>query len=126
MEVRFLGHACFELSNGDTRVLIDPFLSGNPKAAVSAEDVNPTAILLTHGHGDHFGDTVEIAKRTGAPVLAIVEIARERLVTQIVLGQPVRSRWEELLRGSIINRLLRLSTDIDIHLVPRTDNAADE
>jgi L-ascorbate metabolism protein UlaG (beta-lactamase superfamily) len=77
MEVRFLGHACFELSDGDTRVLIDPFLSGNPKAAVSADDVNPSAILLTHGHGDHFGDTVEIAKRTGAPVLAIVEVANE-------------------------------------------------
>ncbi len=77
MEVRFLGHACFELSDGDTNVLIDPFLSGNPRAAVSAEDVNPTAILLTHGHGDHFGDTVEIAKRTGAPVVAIVEIAHE-------------------------------------------------
>jgi two-component system sensor histidine kinase KdpD len=56
----------------------------------------------------------------------LVEIARERQVTQIVLGQPVRSRWEELIRGSIINRLLRLSTDIDIHLVPRTDNAPDE
>ncbi|HTX30897.1 MAG TPA: metal-dependent hydrolase [Solirubrobacteraceae bacterium] len=77
MEVRFLGHACFELSDGDTRVLIDPFLTGNPKAAVAADDVNPSAILLTHGHGDHFGDTVEIAKRTGAPVVAIVEIARE-------------------------------------------------
>jgi L-ascorbate metabolism protein UlaG (beta-lactamase superfamily) len=77
MEVRFLGHACFELSDGNTNVLIDPYLSGNPKAAVSAEDVNPSVILLTHGHGDHFGDTVDIAKRTGAPVLAIVEIAGE-------------------------------------------------
>jgi L-ascorbate metabolism protein UlaG (beta-lactamase superfamily) len=77
MEIRFLGHACFELSDGDTRVLIDPFLSGNPKAAATAEEVNPSAILLTHGHGDHFGDTVEIAKRTGAPVVAIVEIANE-------------------------------------------------
>jgi L-ascorbate metabolism protein UlaG (beta-lactamase superfamily) len=77
MDVRFLGHACFELSDGDTRVLIDPFLSGNPKAAVAAGDVNPSAILLTHGHGDHFGDTVDIAKRTGAPVVAIVEIANE-------------------------------------------------
>ena len=77
MEVRFLGHACFELSDGDTRVLIDPFLTGNPRAAIAAEDVNPNAILLTHGHGDHVGDTVEIAKRTGAPVLAIVEIANE-------------------------------------------------
>ena len=77
MDVRFLGHACFELSDGDTRVLIDPFLTGNPKAAVAAADVDPTVILLTHGHGDHFGDTVEIAKRTGAPVVAIVEIADE-------------------------------------------------
>ncbi|MFL5591968.1 MAG: universal stress protein [Ktedonobacteraceae bacterium] len=49
----------------------------------------------------------------------MVKIARERQVTQIVLGQPARSHWEELLRGSIINRVLRLSTDIDIHLVPR-------
>ena len=50
----------------------------------------------------------------------LVEIARERQVTQIVLGQPARSRWEEFIRGSIINRVLRLSTDIDIHLVPRS------
>ena len=77
MEVRFLGHACFELSDGDTRVLIDPFLTGNPKAAIAATDLNPTTILLTHGHADHFGDTVDIAKRTGAPVVAMVEIANE-------------------------------------------------
>jgi L-ascorbate metabolism protein UlaG (beta-lactamase superfamily) len=77
MDIRFLGHACFELSDGDSRVLIDPFLSGNPKAAVSAEEVDPTTILLTHGHQDHYGDVVDIAKRTGAPVVAIVELANE-------------------------------------------------
>ena len=77
MEVLFLGHACFSLSDGDTTVLIDPFLTGNPKAAISAEDVAATTILLSHGHGDHIGDTVSIAKRTGAPVVAIVEIANE-------------------------------------------------
>jgi L-ascorbate metabolism protein UlaG (beta-lactamase superfamily) len=77
MEVRFLGHACFELSDGDATVLIDPFLTGNPKAAISAEDAAATTILLTHGHGDHIGDTVSIAKRTGAPVVAIVELAGE-------------------------------------------------
>jgi L-ascorbate metabolism protein UlaG (beta-lactamase superfamily) len=77
MELRFLGHACFELSDGDTTVLIDPFLSGNPKAAIAADDAAATTILLTHGHGDHFGDTVDIAKRTGAPVVAIVELANE-------------------------------------------------
>src|SRR4051794_4433515 len=77
MEIRFLGHACFELSDGDTRILIDPFLSGNPKAAVQAGDVNPSVILLTHGHGDHLGDTVDIAKRVGCEVVAIVELANE-------------------------------------------------
>jgi L-ascorbate metabolism protein UlaG (beta-lactamase superfamily) len=77
MEVRFLGHAAFELADGDTTVLIDPFLTGNPKASISAGDVAATAILLTHGHGDHIGDTVAIAKRTGAPAVAIVEIANE-------------------------------------------------
>jgi L-ascorbate metabolism protein UlaG (beta-lactamase superfamily) len=77
MEIRFLGHACFELSDGSDTVLIDPFLSGNPKAAIAAEDAQATTILLTHGHGDHFGDTVSIAKRTGAPVVAIVELAAE-------------------------------------------------
>jgi L-ascorbate metabolism protein UlaG (beta-lactamase superfamily) len=77
MEVRFLGHACFELSDGDTSVLIDPFLTGNPKAAIGADDAAATAIVLTHGHGDHLGDTVSIAKRTGAPVVAIVELAGE-------------------------------------------------
>jgi two-component system, OmpR family, sensor histidine kinase KdpD len=50
----------------------------------------------------------------------LMKIAHERQVTQLVLGQPARSYWEELLRGSSINRLLRMSTDIDIHLVPRS------
>jgi two-component system sensor histidine kinase KdpD len=49
---------------------------------------------------------------------ALVEVARQHHITQIVLGQPTRQRWEELLRGSTVNRLLRLSSDIDIHLVP--------
>jgi L-ascorbate metabolism protein UlaG (beta-lactamase superfamily) len=77
MELRFLGHACFELTDGDTTVLIDPFLSGNPKAAISADDAAATTILLSHGHADHIGDTVAIAKRTEAPVVAIVELAGE-------------------------------------------------
>ena len=77
MDVRFLGHACFSLSDGDTTVLIDPFLTGNPTAAASADEVPATTILLTHGHGDHVGDTVPISKRTGAPVVAITELAGE-------------------------------------------------
>jgi L-ascorbate metabolism protein UlaG (beta-lactamase superfamily) len=77
MDIRFLGHAAFELRDGNTSVVIDPFLTGNPKAAVKPGDLDPTTILLTHGHADHIGDTVEIAKASGAPVVAIVEIANE-------------------------------------------------
>jgi L-ascorbate metabolism protein UlaG (beta-lactamase superfamily) len=77
MEIRFLGQAAFELTDGETTVLIDPFLTGNPMAAATADEVSADAILLTHGHADHLGDTVAIAKRTGAEVVAIVEIAGE-------------------------------------------------
>jgi L-ascorbate metabolism protein UlaG (beta-lactamase superfamily) len=77
MELRYLGHSAFELREGDTTVLVDPFLTGNPRAAASADELDATAILLTHGHGDHLGDTVAIAKRTGALVVAIPELANE-------------------------------------------------
>src|ERR671911_1017367 len=77
VDVRFLGQSCFEPPAGGATVLTDPFLSGNPLAAASADEVDPDVILLTHGHGDHLGDTVDIAKRTGATVVAIVELANE-------------------------------------------------
>src|SRR3954449_11959970 len=77
VDVRFLGQSCFELTAGGTTVVTDPFLTGNPLAAASADEVNRDVILLTHGHADHLGDTVEIAKRTGATVVAIVELAAE-------------------------------------------------
>jgi len=77
MNIRFLGHSAFALEHDGKTILVDPFLTGNPKAAASADDVAADAILLTHGHADHIGDTVAIAKRTGAPVLAIVELANE-------------------------------------------------
>ena len=99
MEIRFLGHAAFELRDGDTTVLIDPFLTGNPKAAVAADELSPDAILLTHGHVDHLGDTVSIAKRTGADVVAIVEIANEltaegvQNVSDPNLGGTVERDW---------------------------------
>jgi L-ascorbate metabolism protein UlaG (beta-lactamase superfamily) len=77
MQIRYLGHAAFSLTDGDTEVLVDPFLTGNPKAAISADEPRPDAILLTHGHSDHYGDVVDIAKRTGATVVAITEVAGE-------------------------------------------------
>jgi L-ascorbate metabolism protein UlaG (beta-lactamase superfamily) len=77
MNIRYLGHATFTLEHEGTTLLIDPWLTGNPKAAVTADELEPDAILVTHGHSDHIGDVVGIAKRTGAPVLAIVELAGE-------------------------------------------------
>jgi L-ascorbate metabolism protein UlaG (beta-lactamase superfamily) len=77
MNIRWLGHAAFQLEADGTTVLIDPFLTGNPKAAATADEVGADAVFLTHGHPDHYGDVVDIAKRTGAPVVAITELAQE-------------------------------------------------
>jgi L-ascorbate metabolism protein UlaG (beta-lactamase superfamily) len=77
MEIRFHGHACFELSEGETTVLIDPFLKpNNPVAVASAEEVEPTLVAISHGHADHVADAVPVAKRTGAECVAIVELAK--------------------------------------------------
>jgi L-ascorbate metabolism protein UlaG (beta-lactamase superfamily) len=79
MKIQFIGHACFLIESEDYKVLIDPFITGNPLATVKAEDITPTHILLTHGHGDHVGDTVPVAKRTGAQVISTVEVTEEIL-----------------------------------------------
>ncbi len=75
MEATFLGHAAVRLSDGKTTILIDPFLTDNPQASIKAEDVEADYIVLTHGHGDHVGDTVAIAKRCNATCIATYELA---------------------------------------------------
>ncbi len=76
MEIKFHGQSCFELSDGEATLLTDPFLKpNNPVAVATAEDVDPTHIVLSHGHADHVADAVPIAKRTGAHCVAIVELA---------------------------------------------------
>jgi L-ascorbate metabolism protein UlaG (beta-lactamase superfamily) len=77
MDITWLGHSAFSLTHDGVTVLIDPFITQNPVATVSADELEADVILLTHGHQDHFGDTVAIAKRTGATVQAITEIAGE-------------------------------------------------
>ena len=76
MRLTFLGHAAVRLEIGDHEVLVDPFLTGNPVASASADDLAPGHVLLTHGHHDHVGDTIELAKAHGATVVASVEIAK--------------------------------------------------
>ncbi|MGZ5340843.1 MAG: metal-dependent hydrolase [Solirubrobacterales bacterium] len=76
MEITFHGHSCFTLAEGDTKVLIDPFLKpNNPAATKTADEVDATHVFLSHGHVDHVADAVAVAKRCGASCAAIVELA---------------------------------------------------
>ncbi len=75
LEITYLGHAGFLLSDGTHTVAIDPFLTGNPLAPMTEDALTCNAVLLSHGHEDHIGDTVAIAKRCGATIIANYEIA---------------------------------------------------
>ena len=72
--VTFLGHGTFLVETNGTRVLIDPFLTENPSASMTAEEVPADVIILSHGHGDHVGDAINVANRTEALVIANHEI----------------------------------------------------
>ncbi|MCE5193185.1 metal-dependent hydrolase [bacterium] len=71
----YLGHSAFLIATSAGDILIDPFLSGNPRSSISLEELHPAFILVTHGHVDHLGDTVAIAQRSGAMVVAPSELA---------------------------------------------------
>jgi L-ascorbate metabolism protein UlaG (beta-lactamase superfamily) len=76
-DIRFIGQSCFELSAGDARVIVDPFLApNNPVAPVTADEVDATHVLVTHGHADHIADAVAVAARNDASTAAITELAR--------------------------------------------------
>jgi L-ascorbate metabolism protein UlaG (beta-lactamase superfamily) len=74
IRLTWYGHACFLIRAGGADLLIDPFITGNPTAPVKAQEVKADFILVSHGHGDHLGDTVDIARRTGATVISNFEI----------------------------------------------------
>jgi L-ascorbate metabolism protein UlaG (beta-lactamase superfamily) len=75
MKVSFHGHAVVKVETNGKTILIDPFITGNELTDLKVEDVKPDVIILTHGHNDHVGDTVELAKRHDALVIGIAEIA---------------------------------------------------
>lgn len=74
MRIQYQGHSCFILDNGKNKVIIDPFLKGNPNAKIKPYDVNVDAILVTHGHADHLGDAIEISRKTGALIISTFEL----------------------------------------------------
>jgi L-ascorbate metabolism protein UlaG (beta-lactamase superfamily) len=78
MNITLFGHSAFQIQTGGKSILVDPFITGNKHAEglVSPGDLNPDVIILTHAHGDHFGDTPEIARRSGAQVVANFEITQ--------------------------------------------------
>src|SRR5690606_40076364 len=75
MRITYLGHSTFYVEGGGVRLVIDPFLTGNPKAAAKAEDIKVDYVVLTHAHDDHKGDVVPIAKANDATVITTHEIA---------------------------------------------------
>ena len=74
-KLTYYGHAAFKIETNGHSILIDPFLNDNPLSPVKAKDVKADFIIATHGHGDHLGDAIEIAKRDGALIIAVNELA---------------------------------------------------
>jgi L-ascorbate metabolism protein UlaG (beta-lactamase superfamily) len=75
LTLQFYGHACFQLTEGNTSVMFDPFLTDNPFKTATPDQIECNYILVSHGHFDHLGDAVSIAKRTGATIISTAEIA---------------------------------------------------
>ncbi|MGX9930789.1 metal-dependent hydrolase [Virgibacillus salarius] len=75
MQISYHGHSVVRVKTDTHQILIDPFITGNEKCDLDANSVNPDVILLTHGHNDHVGDTIDIAKRTNALIVAPNELA---------------------------------------------------
>lgn len=75
MKVSYHGHSCVLIETKEKKIIIDPFITGNDNSDLKANELHVDVILLTHGHNDHVGDTVELSKRTGALVIAPFELA---------------------------------------------------
>jgi L-ascorbate metabolism protein UlaG (beta-lactamase superfamily) len=74
-KLTYHGHSVFEIKTDKHNIIIDPFITGNPNAKIKPDDVKADYIILSHAHGDHFGDTLEIAKKNNATVIAVFELS---------------------------------------------------
>lgn len=75
MDIIYHGHSCFEIRGQKESLIIDPFITGNPQAKIGVKDIRVNYVLITHGHGDHVGDALDIAKRNDATIVAPYELA---------------------------------------------------
>lgn len=75
MKVEFIGHGCVQLTEGNDKMIFDPFIDDNPQATISSDDVNPNYIMLTHYHDDHKGDALKIAEKNDSLIISTAEIA---------------------------------------------------
>ena len=73
MKIKWLGHSCF-IIEGNDRIIVDPYINGNPACPEKVENIEVDIVAITHAHGDHFGDAIEIAKNNEAKIVAIYEI----------------------------------------------------
>lgn len=72
----YFGHSCFLIEGSKGKIIIDPFLRGNPHVKVNPNEILTTAIVVTHSHADHFGDAVEISQKNKAPIIGVYEVVQ--------------------------------------------------
>ena len=75
LKLTYYGHAVFLLEDSKTKLIIDPFIDGNPVAPITSSDIKADYVVVTHAHGDHLGDAIPIAKRCNATIIAVNELA---------------------------------------------------
>ena len=99
VSIKWLGHSAFQLDIDGHKLVIDPFLTGNPVAQTAADDVDGEIILLTHAHGDHVSDAISIASRSGATIVCNFEMGNWYMaqgLTDVFQGNPggsFRNDW---------------------------------